>query len=260
MKALEGEAGEEQTEEQGTGTSQFAVTAPPAPWDLGGDQAEIEQGSQPRNSGWIRVLTKTQKRNERKLAAKTLCRGPSHGQDCQCSLHPVSLPKVKAQPKPKAQPKKRIEITVDSGAVDTVVPPGLIGARVVQTAATKAGFAYKGADGSDIPHLGQQVLEGTTETNDPVRMTVQVAKITKPLASVKKMTQAGNRVVFDGADSYIEHKQSGRRTKIHEREGTYAIDLWVSSESEEEPADLLVNDGQAASSSQDGAESFLRHT
>ena len=179
-------------------------------------------------------------------------------------------PVSKAQPKGKAvrfvkqRQVRKIEVTVDSGAVDTVVPPGLIPGEVVATAATQAGFAYKGADGSDIPHLGQQVLQGVTEENDPIKMTVQVAKITKPLASVKKMTQAGNRVVFDGQNSYIEHKASGRKTKIYERDGTYAIDLWVSSDSETEAGtQLAAKTGSAGSghpgSQHDAGDSFLRH-
>ncbi len=49
---------------------------------------------------------------------------------------------------------RRIELTVDSGAVDTVVPPKELPQGYYPTEATTGGFHYVGADGSEIPHLG----------------------------------------------------------------------------------------------------------
>ena len=70
--------------------------------------------------------------------------------------------------------------------------------------------------------------------------------------------------MFDGQNSYIEHKASGRKTKIYERDGTYAIDLWVSSDSETEAGtQLAAKTGSAGSgnsgSQHDAGDSFLRH-
>jgi len=56
---------------------------------------------------------------------------------------------------------------------------------------------------------------------------LQIAAVHKALASVRKMCQAGNQVVFDAEGGYVLHKGSGLRTKIHKRNGTYVMDLWV---------------------------------
>ena len=58
-------------------------------------------------------------------------------------------------------------------------------------------------------------------------MTFQLADVTKPLASVRKMCGVGNRVVFDEAGSYIECKATGARTPIRKDEGTYVVDVYV---------------------------------
>ena len=58
-------------------------------------------------------------------------------------------------------------------------------------------------------------------------MKFQVAGVTKALGSVKKICEAGNRVVFEDGNSYIEDKKSGTRTKIKEENGRYVMELFV---------------------------------
>ena len=73
-------------------------------------------------------------------------------------------------------------------------------------------------------------------------MTAQVADITKPLCSVRRMTQAGNRVVFDDTGSYVENKQTGEITTINETRGDYHMVVWVDHKRETKQgttADLL---------------------
>ena len=60
-----------------------------------------------------------------------------------------------------------------------------------------------------------------------VDMSMQVCDVTKPLGSVRAMVDAGNRVVFDRGNSYIQHKGTGMTTKIEERGGAYVFDMWV---------------------------------
>ena len=56
---------------------------------------------------------------------------------------------------------------------------------------------------------------------------MQVAGVTKPLGSVRAMTQANNVVVFDKGNSYIVNKATGVKTRIEERGGAYVFDMWV---------------------------------
>ena len=49
----------------------------------------------------------------------------------------------------------------------------------------------------------------------------------KGLLSVRRMVQAGNRVVFDQAGSYVEDRTTGDRMYMAERGGMYMLKLWV---------------------------------
>ena len=55
----------------------------------------------------------------------------------------------------------------------------------------------------------------------------QVAEVTKTLGAVRRMTEAGNRVVFDSAGSYVEDKKTGSRTEIKDDNGEFTMDVWV---------------------------------
>ncbi len=49
------------------------------------------------------------------------------------------------------------------------------------------------------------------------------------MLAVRKITAAGNRVVFDDEEGdYILNKPTGlTTTKIHKRNGTYIVNVWV---------------------------------
>ena len=64
-------------------------------------------------------------------------------------------------------------------------------------------------------------------------MTFQLAAINKPLASVRRMCEAGNRVVFDEEGSYIENKATGRKTKVQKERGFYVLYVKVPKAAEE---------------------------
>eukprot|EP00973_Karenia_brevis_P002875 390207-Karenia_brevis.AAC.1 len=78
-----------------------------------------------------------------------------------------------------------------------------------------SGMCYLGADGSEIPNCGERTICAVTEGGSAAKMRFQVCPVTKALGSVSRMTQAGNRVVFDSLDSiegsYIENKITGER-------------------------------------------------
>ena len=56
---------------------------------------------------------------------------------------------------------------------------------------------------------------------------MQVADVSKLLAAVSQICDAGNKVVFDNNGSYIESKQSGMRTAMRRENGVYKFDMWV---------------------------------
>ena len=57
-----------------------------------------------------------------------------------------------------------------------------------------------------------------------------MAPVRKPLASLAKITKAGNRIVMDSDDnegSYIENKMTGERTYMREERNVFVFDIWL---------------------------------
>ena len=79
-----------------------------------------------------------------------------------------------------------VEVTVDSGAVDTVGPPSVApGIPIRETAASRSGMHYRAANNMKIPNLGGKQLEGIDENGQYVGMTIQVAQVNKVLEGRK---------------------------------------------------------------------------
>ena len=122
---------------------------------------------------------------------------------------------------------EELEIAVDSGATETVVPEDALGnVDTVEGEACRRGVMYEVASGTLIPNLGEKKFVAVGEAGEVRRMVAQVCEVNKPLMSVSKMVAAGNRVVFD-TESYIEDKQTGERIPLRDSGGMYMLKLWV---------------------------------
>ena len=123
---------------------------------------------------------------------------------------------------------EKVSVTVDSGAIDSVIPTSVAqGVPTKATTASQQGLKYRAANGTPIVNEGEKTLKGYTNEGSPVGMTMQVAKVTKPLGSVRAMVEANNRVVFDKGGSYILDKATWAKTKIDERNGAFVVDMWI---------------------------------
>ena len=59
-----------------------------------------------------------------------------------------------------------------------------------------------------------------------MRIKFQVADVKKPLMSVKRIVERGNRVVFSGSGSYIINDKTGDRLELKENgKGSYVMDV-----------------------------------
>jgi hypothetical protein len=118
---------------------------------------------------------------------------------------------------------ERIEVTVDSGAVETVGPEHVGKAfKVKENEMSKAGYKYVVANGEEIPNKGEKHLKGWGDTWGQLYMCMQVTDVRKVLASVGRMCDGGNRVVFDDqAGSYIMNKATGQMTPLAKKGGVY---------------------------------------
>ena len=126
-----------------------------------------------------------------------------------------------------------ITVTVDSGAYNTVGPPKT-GTHfpLKPTHASTSGKDYRAANGTIIRNHGQRVIKGTNDAGHNIGMPIQIADVNKVLGSVREMLESGNRVTFDRDDqgkpcSFIEHKATGKRTSILERNGAFQFDVRV---------------------------------
>ena len=98
--------------------------------------------------------------------------------------------------------------------------------KIKDTPASRAGLKYRAANGTSIDNLGEKVIQGVTKQGKKVGMTFQIANVTKPLGVVRAMLAAGNKVVFETGNCYIQDKTRTIKTPIEERNGAYVFDLW----------------------------------
>ena len=66
-----------------------------------------------------------------------------------------------------------------------------------------------------------------TDAGTTHQLTAQVTDVNKALLSVVKTVDAGNRVVFDEAHSYIEDKSNGNRIPVERKNGAYVLKMWI---------------------------------
>ena len=81
-------------------------------------------------------------------------------------------------------------LMVDSGASETVCREDHFeDIEVAPSEGSKRATKYKDASGKAIANLGQKKVPFYTDEGDPRNMTFQACEVTKPLASVSKITQ-----------------------------------------------------------------------
>ena len=123
---------------------------------------------------------------------------------------------------------ERVVLKIDSGAVDTVMPPTV--ARyfpVEETERSKVGAGYLAANNSVINHYGMRRMKGQGDNYRPMSMIAQVADVKSTLVSVHRLLEAGSRVHFEQGNCYVEHVTTQRRTDIIERNGAFEVGFWV---------------------------------
>ena len=145
---------------------------------------------------------------------------------CRCDLCPVT-------PFEKRY-KMKNGITMDTGAVDNVIPRRLVNAgMIVPSPGSKRGLCYVSCTNHKIPNEGQIVLDFVTNEGHKKSWTFQIADTNKPLGCVADQVDNRCRVVFDKDDDtgeYIFHiydKGSGTTAKMRRTGKTWKLDAIV---------------------------------
>ena len=120
-----------------------------------------------------------------------------------------------------------IEAVVDSGAEDSVTPPGVFEGLVSPSPMSRAGRSYQAANGSPIANLGQMVAYFHDAEGRKCGIPFQVAGVNRPLISVSRLAAAGCRVAFSEDGGEILHVSSGRRLPLVRRGRVYILELRV---------------------------------
>ena len=121
------------------------------------------------------------------------------------------------------------KVTIDSGAAESVMPRDMLsGEPLVEGEAKKAGVRYVAANGARMENYGEKKVrfkkEGLAGVNS---MLFQVTDVGKPLASVARILDKGNTVVFSRGrgGSYVVNDRTGRRIPLVEEKGTFVMEV-----------------------------------
>ena len=74
---------------------------------------------------------------------------------------------------------------------------------------------------------------------------MQVTDVNKPLGSVGKIANAGNRVVFEPDGGYVENIKTKEKTMLRKEGTVYKLDIWVKAKNgEDELMDVDEEEGR----------------
>ena len=130
-----------------------------------------------------------------------------------------------------------LDLAVDSGASETVIPTNLVqSVSLVPSEASKRGVQYEVANGERIPNLGEKAFTAYTDKEGYCRgIRAQVCDVSKPLLSVSRLVKAGNAVIFTPSGSYVEDGQTGERIALEEQGGMFNMRVWIPTSSSSAP-------------------------
>ncbi|CAK0890329.1 unnamed protein product, partial [Prorocentrum cordatum] len=129
-----------------------------------------------------------------------------------------------------ARASRKMVLGVDSCAATTVVPSELApDYPTYENDMSAKGEGYMTANGGWVADEGTKELIGSVRNSDgsaQVRgIKARVAKVSKALASVSEMVDAGHRVVFDAGGSYAQNKSTGVIAPFQRRNNVYEMEV-----------------------------------
>ena len=120
-----------------------------------------------------------------------------------------------------------VRAIVDSGAEDTVAPPGVFATKVVSSPMSRAGRKYRAANGAPIENMGQTMALFTDALGRPCGLPFQIAAVERPLISVTQLSDSGHETQLGKTGGMIVHTASGRRIPLRRDGGVYTLEMRV---------------------------------
>ena len=121
---------------------------------------------------------------------------------------------------------ERLEAMVDSGAAVPAIPRTAAAQYPVRAHAS-SGRTYYAANGTQVKDEGMRSPLTRTGEGQTRSVDFSVCSVRRPIISVGKAVEKGQRIVFDSDGSYVEDKASGERTAIEKKSGVFVMKMWV---------------------------------
>ena len=121
------------------------------------------------------------------------------------------------------------EITIDSGACETIMPMGLCGGiSVLSSKQFVEGVEYEVGNGETIPTLGERRCIMMTPGNQVAKqITFQVADVHKALLSISRIADQGFDCLLGKHGGFLIDSTSGERIPLQRRDNLYVLKAWV---------------------------------
>ena len=119
-------------------------------------------------------------------------------------------------------PADHMELTIDSGAGENVMPEYMAPCTPVQQS-KEAGVMYTAANGDTMPNRGCKRVKVTTNEGQLRTMNMQVTDVNRALMSVAKICDAGHTVTFTTDGGVIKNNRSGEETKFRRENNVYRM-------------------------------------
>ena len=122
-----------------------------------------------------------------------------------------------------------IEITVDSGACDTVMPTDMCShISILQNAKSRVGYEYEVANGEGLLNRGErQCLMMTQDSSSMKRIAFQCADVHKALLSVSKLADHGYECLLGKHGGELRDVVTGDVIPLIRRDNLYVMKAWI---------------------------------
>ena len=146
-----------------------------------------------------------------------------------CFSRPKTISPVTSTGHEELDGWRKVGITIDSGTADSVADPLSFPGYAV--ARHDGPIMYQSATGEPITNVGEQSVCLLTKEGSLRGMKFQATStIKKPLASVRRITEAGHAVIFapeSYGGAFILNLESLEENSLREEDGNYLLDCWL---------------------------------
>ena len=137
-----------------------------------------------------------------------------------------------------------IEITVDSGAAENVMPEHMApGTQTEYSEEQAAGVVYTAANGDTMPNRGKKGLHIITKEGQARKVNMQITDVSRALMSVAKVCDAGHTVLFTKKGGIITNEATGAETTFRRENNVYRMTVKIDGDKANKAASGFARQG-----------------